>query len=221
MEFSRQKYQNGLPFPSSRDVPNTGTEPVFLVSPAMSQVFFFFFFLTTEPSGKLFIVSQYRSFVSLGRFIHRFLTHFNLMANGIVSLIFLSDISLLVISSVTQLCPSLCNPVDCSMPGFPVHHQFLELTQTHVHWVSDAIKSPHPLSSPSPSAFNLSQSLQMSQLLTSGGQRIEASASVLPINIQDWFPLGWTGWISWQSKGLSRVFSNTTVQKHQFFGTSA
>ena len=61
---------------------------------------------------------------------------------------------------------------------------------------------------------------QMSQFFESGGQsiRASASASVLPMNIQDWFPLGWTGWISLQSKGLSRVFSNTTVQKHQFFG---
>ena len=69
-------------------------------------------------------------------------------------------------------------------------------------------------SSPAPGSF------QMSQLFTSGGQCIgaSASASVLPMNIQDWFPLGWTGWIFLQSKGLSRVFSNTTVQKHQFFG---
>ena len=66
----------------------------------------------------------------------------------------------------------------------------------------------------------VSGSFQMSQFFTSGGQSIAASASIsiLPINIQDWFPLGWTGWISLQSKGLSRVFSNTTVQKHQFFG---
>ena len=65
-----------------------------------------------------------------------------------------------------------------------------------------------------------SGSFPISQFLTSGGQSIgaSASASVLPKNIQDWFPLGWTGWISLQSKGLSRVFSNTTVQKHQFFG---
>ena len=68
-------------------------------------------------------------------------------------------------------------------------------------------------------SFQASGSLQMSQLFTSRGQRIgvSASASVLPMNIQDWFPLGWTGWISLQSKGLSRVFSNT-IQKHQFFG---
>ena len=75
-----------------------------------------------------------------------------------------------------------------------------------------------PFSSCLPS-FPASGSFQMSQFFTSGGQSIEASASVLPVNIQDWFPLGLTGLISLQSKGLSRVFSNTTVQKHQFFGT--
>ena len=70
-------------------------------------------------------------------------------------------------------------------------------------------------------SFPASGSSQKSQLFTSGGQRIgvSAPASVLPMNIQDWFPLGWTGWISLKSKGLSRVFSNTTVQKHQFFST--
>ena len=70
-------------------------------------------------------------------------------------------------------------------------------------------------------SFPASRSFQMSQFFASGGQRIgvSASTSVLPMNIQDWFPLGWTGWISLQSKGLSRVFSNTTLQKHQFFGT--
>ena len=69
--------------------------------------------------------------------------------------------------------------------------------------------------------FPASGSFQMSQFFISGGQSIgvSASASVLPVNFQDWFPLGWTGWISLQSKGLSRVFSNTTVQKHQFFGS--
>ena len=70
-------------------------------------------------------------------------------------------------------------------------------------------------------SFPASGSFQTSQFFTSGGQSIgvSASTSVLPMNIQDWFPLGWTGWISLQSKGLSRVFSNTTVQKYQFFGT--
>ena len=124
-------------------------------------------------------------------------------------------------SSVAQSCPTLCDPMDCRTPGFPVHHQFLELTQTHFHRVGNAIQPSHPLSSPSPSTFNLSQHqalFQMSWLFTLGGLSIgvSASASVLPMNIQDWFPLGSTCLIL-QSKGLSRVFSNTTVQKHQFF----
>ena len=113
-------------------------------------------------------------------------------------------------------------PMDCSTPGFPVHCQLLEFTQTHAHWVSDAIQPSHPLLSPSPPAFSLSQHQgQMSQLFKSGGQSIgvSASASVLPMNTHDWSPSEWTGWISLQSKGLSRVFSNTTVQKHQFIGT--
>ena len=69
--------------------------------------------------------------------------------------------------------------------------------------------------------FPASESFPMSQFFVSGGQSIgvSASTSAFPMNIQDWFPLGWTGWISWQSKGLSKAFSNTTVQKHQFFGT--
>ena len=114
-------------------------------------------------------------------------------------------------------------------PWIAVRQAFLsitssEFTQTHVHRVGDAIQPSHPLSSPSPHAFKsypASESFQISQLFAWGGQSIgvSASTSVLPINTQDWSPLGWTGWISLQSKGLSRVFSNTTVQKHQFFCT--
>ena len=92
--------------------------------------------------------------------------------------------------------------MDCSMPGFPVHHQLLEPTQTHVHWIGDAIQPCHPLSSPSPPAFNLSQHQGLFQWVSSlhqvAGQSTgmsAASASVLPMNIQDWFPLGWTGWL--------------------------
>ena len=101
-------------------------------------------------------------------------------------------------SSFTQLCPTLCNPTNCSMPGLPVHRQLLEFTQTQVHQVSDAIQPSHPLSSPSPPAPNTSQhqSFPMSQLFASGGQSIGVSASVLPMNTQDWSPSGWTGWIS-------------------------
>ena len=125
--------------------------------------------------------------------------------------------------STVQLlsCVQLCNPTDCSTPGLPVHHQLPEFTQNScpLSW------SCHPTISSSvvPFSSHLQSfpalgSFQMSQFFTSDGQSIgdSASASFLPMNIQDWFPLGWTGWIL-QSKGLSRVFSDTTVQKHQFF----
>ena len=126
------------------------------------------------------------------------------------------------VSAATQSCSTLCGPMDCSTPGLPVRHQLPELAQTHIHRVGDGIQPSHPLLSPSPPTFNLSQasgSFLMSQFFTSGGQSIgvSASTSVLPMNIQDWFPLGLTGLLSLQFKGLSRVFSNTTVQKHQFF----
>ena len=86
-------------------------------------------------------------------------------------------------------------------------------------WCHPIISSSVIPCSSCPQSFPASGSFLMSQVFASGGQSIGASASVLPMNIQDWFPLGWTGWISLQSKGLSRVFSNTVVQKHQFFGT--
>ena len=111
-------------------------------------------------------------------------------------------------SSVTQSCPSLCDPMDCSKPGLPVHHQLLEFTQTHVHWVNDGIQ-PFVFCIPFSSclqSFPAAGSFPMSQFFTSGGQsiRASASASVLPMNIQDWFPLRLMGLISLQSKGLSR-----------------
>ena len=103
----------------------------------------------------------------------------------------------------------------CPSPTPRVYSNSCLLSQ----WCHPTISSSViPLSS-CPQSFPASGSFQMSQFFTSGSQSIgvSASASVLPMNIQDWFPLGWTGWISLQSKGLSRVFSNTTVQKHQFF----
>ena len=106
-----------------------------------------------------------------------------------------------------------------SMPGFPVLHYLPELAQTHVHWVGDAIQPSHPLSPPSLA----SESFPMSWLFPSGGQSIRASAlaSVLPMNIQGWFPLGLTGLISLLSKRLSRAFSSTKFQKHQILQCSA
>ena len=118
--------------------------------------------------------------------------------------------------SVPQLCLTLCDPMDCSTPGFPVLHHLPELAQTHVHRVSDAIQPPHPLLSPSPPAFSFSQ--HEGQLFPSGGRSIgaSASASILPMNIQNWFPLGLIGLISCCPRD-SRVFSSTTVLWHQVF----
>ena len=127
--------------------------------------------------------------------------------------------------SVVKSCLTVFHLVDCSTQGFPVLHYLLEFTQTHVYCVVDVIQPSHRLSPPFPSALNLYQHQGLFQWVdsVSDGQSIgaSASASVLPMNIQGWFPLELTGWISLQSKGLSRAFSNTTVQKHQFFGAQA
>ena len=114
------------------------------------------------------------------------------------------------VSSVAQSCLTLCHPIDCSMPDFPVHHQLPELAQTHVHRVGEAIHPSHPLSSLSPPAFNLSQPQGLFQWVSSSHQVAKVLEFQLPMNIQDWFPLGLTSLISLQAKGLSRVFSNTT-----------
>ena len=124
-------------------------------------------------------------------------------------------------SSVALLCATLCDLMDCSTPGLPVYHQFLEFTQTYVHWVGDAIQPSHlvVLFFSYLQSFPASGSFLMSQLLASGGLNIGASASVsvLPVDIEGWFPLGLTSLVSLQSNRLSRVFSSTTVGKHQFF----
>ena len=120
-------------------------------------------------------------------------------------------------SSVTRSCQILCDPMDCSMPSVPVHRQ----PTSSCRWCHSTISfSVFQLSSCLKS-FPASGSFPRSQFFTSGGQSIGVSASIseLPMNIQDWFPLGWIGWFSLQSKGLSRVFSNTIVQKHKFFGS--
>ena len=122
--------------------------------------------------------------------------------------------------SVTPLCPTLCDTMDCRMPGFPVLRYFPEFAETHVHWVGDAIQLFHssvtPFSS-CPQSIPASGSFPVSRLFASGGQNIVASASVLPMNIQGWFHLGLIGLIFLLSKGVSRVFSNTKIWKHQFF----
>ena len=129
------------------------------------------------------------------------------------------------LSSVAQSCPTLCTPWTAA------HQAFLSITNSRSLLKLMSIESVMPsnhliLCRPLlllPSIFPRIRIFffPMSQFFASGGQSIgvSASASVLPMNMQDWFPLGWTGWISLQSKGLSRVFSNTTVPKHQFFVT--
>ena len=126
--------------------------------------------------------------------------------------------------SSVQSCLTLCDPMNCGTPSLPVCHQFPELTQTHVHRVSDAIQPSHPLLSPFPPAPNPSQHQSFFQTVNFSHEvaksiGVSALAPFLPMNTQDWSPLEWTGWISLQSKGLSRVLSNTTVQKHQFLST--
>ena len=105
----------------------------------------------------------------------------------------------------------------CPSPTSGVYSNSCPLSQ----WCHPATSSSVVPFSSCPQSVWASRSFPMSQFFASGGQSIgvSASTSVLPMNIQDWFPLRWTGWISLQSKGLSRVFSNTTVQKHQFFST--
>ena len=126
--------------------------------------------------------------------------------------------------SVAQSCLTLCNPIDCSMPGFPVHHQLpgslLKLMSIKSVMPSNHLILCYPLL-PLPSIFPSIRVFSNESVLCirCPNVGVSASESVCSMNIQDLFPLGWTGWISLQSKRLSRVFSNTTVQKHQFFGT--
>ena len=121
---------------------------------------------------------------------------------------------------VIRSCPILCDSMNCSTWGFPVLHYLLEFSQTHVHWVGDDIQPSHPLSPPFtsfPQSCPASGSFPVSWLFSSSGQNIgvSASVSVVPMNIQGWFPLARTSLISLLSKGL---LSSTTIQKHQIFG---
>ena len=176
MEFSRQQYWSGLPFPSPVDLSDPEVEPI---SPAWAGGFF-----TIEPPGEPICKSDQ-------------------------------------IRSVAQSCPTLCNPMNRSTPGLPVHHQLPEFTDSSPlsQWCHPAISSSGVPFFSCPQSLPASESFPMSQLFAWGGQRtgVSALASFLPKKSQGWSPSEWTGWISLQSKGLSRVFSNT-VPKHQFFG---
>ena len=125
--------------------------------------------------------------------------------------------------SVAQTCPTLCDPMDTRQASLSItkSRSLFKLMSIESVMLSNHLILCHPLLLLQ--SFPASGYFQMNQFLQSGGQStgVSASASVLPMNIQDWFPSEWTGWISLQSKGLSRVFSNTTVQKHQFFRCSA
>ena len=117
--------------------------------------------------------------------------------------------------SVSQSCPTHYDPMDCSIPDFPVFHYLWEFAQTHVHCVDDTIQPCRLLSPPLPPALNLSSIRVFFNVwvLCINSQNIGDLASVLPMNIQGWFPLALTGLISLLSKGLSRVFYSTTVWK--------
>ena len=125
-------------------------------------------------------------------------------------------------SSVTQSCPTLWNTMDCSMPGFPVHNQITELTQIHVHWVCDAIQPSHPLSSPFPPAFNLSQSEDLSSesvLHIRWPKYWSSSLNIIPSSEYSgliYFRIDWLDLLSIQGtlKSLLQHYSS----KHQFFG---
>ena len=121
----------------------------------------------------------------------------------------------------TTACPTPCDTLHRSTPGLPVHHHLPEFTDSPPSspWCHPSISSSVVPFSSCPQSLPASESYPMSQFFTWGGQSTGASssASFLPKKSQDWSPSEWTGWIALQSKGLSRVFSNTTVQKHQFF----
>ena len=123
---------------------------------------------------------------------------------------------LIQFSSVNQSCQNLCNPMNHSMPGLPVHHHLPESTQTHVPWVDDAIQPSHTMLSPSPPALNLSQHQGPFQWVNS----LHQVAKVLEYQLQhqsvhetqNWSPLGWTGWISLQSKGSQESSPSTQIE---------
>ena len=127
--------------------------------------------------------------------------------------VFLYFIPLAVVSQMLSHV-QLCDPMNCSTSGFPVLHYLPEFAQTHIYWVSDTIQLSQPLFPASPSAFTLSQHQVFSNgsALVCQGIRASASASVLPMNIQSWFPLGLTGLISLQSKGLKSLLQQCSLK---------
>ena len=146
------------------------------------------------------------------------LSDFNYLLTKYMKRCSTSLVIVVVIQSQSRV--RLCDPTYWSMPGFSELHYLLGFVQVHIHWIGDAISSSAFLFSFCLQFFPELGSFPLNWLFASGGQGIgtSVSASVLPMSIQGWFPLGFTGLISLLSKGLSRVFSSTTVWKHQFFG---
>ena len=138
------------------------------------------------------------------------------------SLRIMFGVFIMLLLFIAQSCPTLCDPMDCSTPGLPFLHHLQEFGQDHVHCISDDVQPSHPLmpSSPCLRSFPASGTFPMSYLFTADNQNngVSASTSALTVNIQGCSPLRLTGLISLVSKGLSGVFSSTTVQRHQFFG---
>ena len=147
----RQEYGNGLPFAFLGDRPNPGIKTTSPASTALAGPFF-----TTEPPGSLRVQYSYQMMNDGEQKISQF-------------------------SLVTQSCPTLCDPMDCSTPGLPVHHPLPESTQTHFHWVGDATLPSCPLSSPLPPALNLSQRQGLFQWVSSSHQ----VAKVLEFQLQN------------------------------------
>ena len=158
--ISRQEYWSELPFPSPRDFLEPGMETV---SSAFMQILYRW--ATGEAQIELLNskISEYSADSNCIRKIHVFNVQNLLVYIWLRNLLFRSD----QIRSVIQSCPTLCNPMNRSTPGLPVHHQLPEFTQTHAHWVSDAIQPSHSLSSPSPPAPNPSQHQSLFQWVSS------------------------------------------------------
>ena len=198
MEFSRQEYWSGLPCPPPGDLPHSGIKPASPVAPALQvdSLLLSHWKRWCITGYQLSADSKQRN-ISMWSFSSVQFGH-SVLSDSVTPWTAACQASLSITNSWSLLKPM---PIELVMP---FNHLILCCA----------------FSSCSQS-FPASGSFQMSQLFESSGQSIGVSASalVLLMNIQDWFPLGWTGWISLESKGLSRVFSNTTVQKHQFFCT--
>ena len=205
MGFSRQEYWSGLPFPPPGGLPDPGMEHTSHVSLALVGRFFIYWATWEAKTIKCYPpkVGMYGLFARV-----------NLHWPPMLPSVQFSSVALLCLTLQPHELEHERPPSPSPTPG--VHSDSCPSSQ----WCHPAISFSVVLFSSCPQCPPASESFPMSQLFPWGGQStgVSALAPVLPMNTQGWSPLQWTGWISLQSKGLSRVFSNTTVQKHQFFG---